>query len=435
VPRRDRLAMVVRMDLDDKGRVVAEDCAAAVIHSQGRLDYGGVAAALQGDFAGLRAAYREHARLLEDLHEVATLLRQQRLDRGSLDLDLPEAQVLLDEDDPSRIRDISESRPDNPIKRAYGLVEELMIAANEAVARMFERAEEETIWRIHPAPEMSALRRLVTWLQSYGVKARPGALRREEAMAALVNRLQEHRAARPLCYLVLRTLQQATYSVSNVGHFGLASPAYLHFTSPIRRYPDLHVHRVMKVMLRRDGKPAGNPPPVEQRSTAALDHIARDSSGHERRAIEVEREVHSVYAAALLRDRIGDESWGTVNGVGGIGAFVRLDRPFVEGLVRTDMLDRRMRFEPDLLRLVSPGDSLGLGDRVKVRVTNTSVLKRQIDLELLEREGGPRPVARSAAREEQRAGRGGKKDRSTRSGRRGKDRRTGGKRSGRGKRR
>ena len=382
VPRTDRLAMVVRLDISERGEVVQSDCCAAVIHSRGRLDYGGVAAALQGDFRGLRASYTEHAEVLETLHRVTAALRQARLRRGSLDLDLPESRVVLDEDDATRVRDIVQSRPDTPIKRAYGLIEELMVAANEAVGRIFEQARSETIWRVHPVPAPDALEQLCIYLASYGIDVEPRQIKSEKGMGKLLGRIQRHRAARPLSYLVLRTLKQAVYSVTNVGHFGLASKTYLHFTSPIRRYPDLHVHRLLKQLLAAQGQPAGTVHPVRQAAHRQLTAVARESSAAERRAVEVEREVRKLYAASLMRDRIGDQGWGTITGMASFGLFLALDQPAVEGLVPLRSLARDAELDPQRLRLLVQSESriYSLGDQLQVRVTDASVARRQVTL-------------------------------------------------------
>ncbi len=382
VPRSDRLAMVVRLDVSPQGEVVDQQCSAAVIHSRGRLDYGGVAAALQGDFSGLRASYAEHAEVLETLHSVTAALRRARLGRGALDLDLPEAKVVLDEDDPCRVRDVVHSRPDTPIKQAYGLIEELMVAANEAVGRTFQQARLPTIWRIHPAPAPDLVQQLCAWLGSYNIQADARRARTEKGMGKLLRKVQAHRAARPLSYLVLRTLKQAVYSVTNAGHFGLASTSYLHFTSPIRRYPDLHVHRLLKQLLRDQGSPAGAEVPVTQVGHKRLTAMARESSVAERRAIEVEREVRKLYNASLMRDRIGDQEWASVTGLTARGMFVALDRPAVEGLVPVEDLGRRLELDKARLRLLDDHNAriYSLGDRVKVQVADASVTRRQVTL-------------------------------------------------------
>jgi ribonuclease R len=275
------------------------------------------------------------------------------------------------------------------VKQAYSLVEELMIAANEAVGRRFQRAGRDAIWRIHATPDRDAVVRLCGWLESYGVEASPRELARPKGMSRLLRRLQGHRAARPLSYLVLRTLKQAAYGASNVGHFGLASKTYLHFTSPIRRYPDLHVHRLLKDVLRQEGGRAGRRVRVEQTDHGALTAVARESSHAERRSIEVEREVRSLYSASLMRDRIGDEEWATIHGITGFGFFAALDDPPVEGLVKAESLPGQLEFDPDRLRLFERGGRqvYSLGDRVKVQVADASLARRQVDLELVMERG------------------------------------------------
>lgn len=395
VPGEDRLAMVVRLKVRPDGKIGAHECAAAIIHSRGRLDYEGVAAALQGDFRGHRAEYRKYASLLHDLQAVAQLLKRRRLQRGSLDLDLPEANIILDADNPQLVRDIVESKPDAPLKQAYNLIEELMIAANEAVGREFERGHHATIWRIHPPPLDKALEQLSLWLASYGLNYDAAKLGMHKTLANVLRQLANHRAGRQLSYLVLRTLKQACYSVNNTGHFGLAGRTYLHFTSPIRRYPDLHVHRLLKTVLAAHGRLAGLGKPfrVKQNDHDSLAAISRESSLAERRSIEVEREVQSMYAASLMRDRLGDEEWGTICGLTGFGFFVALDAPCVEGLVKLENLEGWYEFDPLRLRLFAErgGQILSLGDRLRVRVTGASIARRQIDFLPLPGEANHQP--------------------------------------------
>jgi len=190
----------------------------------------------------------------------------------------------------------------------------------------------------------------------------------------------------PLTFLLLRSLQQAVYDTANVGHFGLASAEYLHFTSPIRRYPDLLVHRLLKHALRREGVPAGGgaPPPPDR---AALTAMAIESTHHERRAVQAEREVVDMYRAYLMRDRIGDEFDGVVAAVTSFGLFVEIPDPFVEGLVRVEALGPGpYEFDAQKLRLASrrSGRGFALGDKLRVAIASVSVPRRRIDLSLVE---------------------------------------------------
>lgn len=386
VPNEDRLAMVVELDVDAQGAVVAQDCVAAVIHSRARFDYAGVAAALSGDFRGQRAHYESHIASLEGLNAVAQKLRKRRMARGALELSLPEAKILLDSDDPRRIRGIVEDRGEGDLRQAYSLIEELAVAANEAVGRLLEGAEFEAIWRVHAPPEFEALTQLTEWLSGYGIQANVSDLTKPKGMAKLLRKIQEHRAKRPLCYLSLRALSQACYQTENGGHFGLASKTYLHFTSPIRRYPDIHVHRLVKKLLQQNNKPAGTTMACEQRSEKELQGIATETSRLERRAMETERGVRAIYSAAIMREHIGDELEGMIIGLTSFGFFVSLDEPFVEGLVKLESLRQSAEFDRERMRIVTGGGRVtySLGDRLRVRVAAASVERRFIDLELLE---------------------------------------------------
>lgn len=386
VPERDRLAMVVRFDLDLHGEILEQQAMAAVIRSRARLDYPGVAAALQGDFRGKRARYAEHAEQLAQLAEVSGWLRERRRRRGALlELDLPEGEVVLDEDDPMLPRDVVARGIDPTIKRAYSLIEELMIAANEAVARIFVAEQQPTLWRVHAPPRRDGLELLDKQLGSYGVPAEPDRIIRPQGMARLLAQLAEHPASRPLSYLVLRALSQAEYRAENLGHFGLASEGYLHFTSPIRRYPDLHVHRLLKAVLSRRGLPAGGIKEVRRDSTDALGGIARSSSDSERRAMDVERRVKGIYAAALMRDRVGDRLKGFVNGMANFGLFVTVDKPYIDGMVPAESFSGHIDFDPALMRLYGShgAPTLALGEPVEVKVTGANIGRGQVDFQLI----------------------------------------------------
>lgn len=386
VPNEDRLAMVVQLDVDAQGKVIDQDCVAAVIHSRARFDYAGVAAALSGDFRGQRAQYEAQISNLEALNEVSQKLRKRRMARGALELSLPEAKISLDSDDPRRIRGIVESRGEGDLRQAYSLIEELAVAANEAVGRLLEKADFDAIWRVHAPPEFEALNQLCAWLSGYGIQANPSELVKPKGMAQLLRKIQAHRAKRPLCYLALRALSQACYQTENNGHFGLASKTYLHFTSPIRRYPDIHLHRLVKALLRQSKKPAGMELVCEQRTEKEIQGIAEETSRLERRAMETERAVKSIYSAAIMREHIGEELEGMIIGLTNFGFFVSLDEPFVEGLVKLESLAHSAEFDRDKMRIITGGGrvSYSLGDRLRVRVAAASVERRFVDLELLD---------------------------------------------------
>lgn len=389
VPQEDRLAMVVRVDFDRQGHPKGSDFCAAVIHSRARLDYPGVAAALSGDVRGKRRKYEPHLPALKAMEAFSSVLRERRMERGALDLDLPQAVVELDEDDPRRVRNVRQSRKDPGERGAYAMIEEFMLAANEAVARSFTEREEDTLWRVHDAPGLERLETFAGLAESYGVEVDLEETRTPKGLARVLEELKGHAAEKALSFQLLRSLKQATYDVVNIGHFGLAAGDYLHFTSPIRRYPDVVVHRLLKRRLASLGKPAGGFPPQDARppvpTREQLAAVALASSQAERKAMEVERETVDVYRTFFMRDRVGDAFDGTVSAVTSFGFFVTIAEPFIEGLVRIeDLPDDEYDFDDRTLRLSGAlsGNSISLGESVRVEVLNVSVPRRKIDLRL-----------------------------------------------------
>jgi ribonuclease R len=412
VPQEDRLAMVVRVDFDRQGTPVEADFCAAVIHSRERFDYPGVAAALGGDVRGKRKKYEPYLAALREMEQFSRVLRERRFARGSLDLDLPQAVVELDEDDPKRVRNVRQSRKDPGERGAYAMIEEFMLAANEAVARSFTERGEPTMWRVHDAPSVERLETFAGLAESYGIEVDLDETRTPQGLATVLAELKGHPAEKALSFQLLRSLKQASYDVVNIGHFGLAAGDYLHFTSPIRRYPDVVVHRLLKRRLASLKKPAGGfasqqadpPMPTTEEITAA----AVQSSLQERKAMEVERETVDMYRTFFMRDRVGDAFDGTVSAVTSFGLFVTIADPFIEGLVRLeDLPDDEYDFDDKTMRLSGAlgGFSIALGDSVHVEVLNVSVPRRKIDLRIAglvshnSPEGGRHP-ARSRSRAE-----------------------------------
>lgn len=416
VPEEDRLAMVVRIDLDRHAEVTERDFCAAVIHSRARLDYPGVAAALGGDTRGKRKKYEPFLPALRHMDSLAKQMRAKRFARGSLELDLPEPKIELDNDDPRLVRAITKSRRDPGERGAYSMIEEFMLAANEAVASSFHERNEDTVWRIHDAPDRTRVEEFVTLAEHYGIRVDTDEARTPKGLNRVLEKLKGHPAEKSLSFQLLRTLKQATYDVNHIGHFGLASTDYLHFTSPIRRYPDVIVHRLLKIRLATLGKPSGGWKPATEKPAPRreeLQRMAASSSFSERQAMEVEREVVDLYRAFFLRDRIGDVFDGTISGVAGFGVFVVVDEPFVEGLVRIGALsDDYYEFDEPTCRLVGrrSGRVFALGDTVRVEVQSVSVVRRKVDFGLAGH------AARESARPERR--RRDKGGRETREGRR-----------------
>ena len=393
LPERDRLCLCVIAELDAGAHITSFEVVEGVMRSQAMLTYGGVARALGFSDAPPKSAQAEALKKdLRVLDELARKLRKTRMQRGALDLDLPEPRLILDPETNAPL-DVKRRTQDPGIKRAYSMIEELMLLANELVAQWLGERKSPAVYRVHARPDEEKLERLGAVAEKLGVEFDLEAIREHGGVSRWLTKIQKHPRKTVLEMLLLRSLKQATYDITNVGHYGLASTAYVHFTSPIRRYPDVLVHRAVKHLL-RGGKrgPAGfrgqSPENVSHTSSKhlspaleALREAAQLASERERASMEIEREVVDLYRALLMRDRIGDLAEGTVTGLVGSGAFVSLDEPFVEVLVKLEALGPdHYEFSDDELSLVGvrSGDTISLGDRMAVTIEDVAVLRRTV---------------------------------------------------------
>jgi ribonuclease R len=375
LPGVDRLCLCAEVELDSKGEVVTSRLIRGVMKSRAKLTYGGVAHALglsaeakpepeaQAMVEGLRVAY-----------ELSRHLRARRMKRGALDFELPEAKVVLDETTRLPV-DIARRAQDAGVKKAYQLIEELMLLGNETVARWCQEKDIPTIYRVHAAPDEKKLDRFAAMCEALGIDFDIEATRDPKKLGDLLKSFADHPLAPVLNSLLLRSMKQATYDIVNVGHFGLASKAYLHFTSPIRRYPDLVVHRTVHEVL------SGKSPRRDGEAREKLGEAALASSLAERRAMEVERAIVDLYRVFLMKDRIGERYEGTVTAVVGSGVFVQLDAPFVDVLVRLeDLGGDQWTVDDDALKVVAgrSGDVVALGDRVVVEIIDAAIMRRTV---------------------------------------------------------
>jgi len=365
-PGEDRLAKAVRLELDQRGRTVAAHFDDAVIRSAARLTYTEVRQALVDRDASVREALGGLVDPLERAEALARLLIARRRARGSIDFDLPEAEVVLD----LRGRPADIVRAERSI--AHQMIEEFMLAANEAVARELARRKLPFLHRVHERPAADSVAALARFLEGFGLRLRldegrptPGAFQ------AVLEQVRGRPEERLVNTVLLRSMQQARYAAEPLGHFGLATDSYTHFTSPIRRYPDLVVHRVLDVALRGSGRV---PPDLVA--------IAEESSRRERVAMEAEREIVQLKKIQFMQDKVGNVYEGFVSGVAPFGFFVELRDVFVEGLVHVTTLggDFYEYVEGQhLLRGRRTRRTYRVGDPVTVRVAGASVERRAID--------------------------------------------------------
>lgn len=366
-----RLCLCVDAEIDAAGNVVRSRLVRGFMKSQAKLSYGSVARALGLSDAPPRNEKAEA--LVPGLTvalELSKILRQRRMKRGALDLDLPEAKIVLGEDgNPTAI---GRRADDQGVRKAYQLIEELMLLANEVVARFFQEKNIPTVYRVHAPPDGEKLDRFAGVCELFGVPFDAEDAQDPKKLSQLLKDLEDHPQANVLRMLLLRSLKQATYDIANIGHFGLASKAYLHFTSPIRRYPDLLVHRSTHAVVQ--GK--RRPPSDDEK----LAEAARVSSENERRAMEIEREVVDIYRCVFMRDRIGERYEGTVTALVGTGAYVQLDDPFVDIMLRFE--DTGERYEIDEAGLTAVAersrDVIRLGERVLVEIVDCVITRRTV---------------------------------------------------------
>ena len=375
-PLEDRLCMVADMHIDRAGRLGETRLYPAVMRSAARCTYDEVQDVLDGKDVPGRSAFRPH---FQRLMELATTLMQMRRARGAIDFDLPETRIVLDADGKPLRMERRERR------NAHRLIEECMLAANEAVAKYFQDQGLPSVYRFHGEPDEEKLGAFAALARAHGFALSEGKKLTSRELNAFVEKLEGHPERRALNQLLLRSMMQAVYSSENVGHYGLAAEHYLHFTSPIRRYPDLLVHRLLKAQWARGGQK--RLPHALETETERLQKLAESCSERERAAMQVEREVVSFYAALLMKDRVGEEFASVVSAVTDFGFFVELEGVYVEGLVKAESLGPAHKLDKVLHQLVYPnGKKIRVGMEMRVRLISVSTARRQLDFEVVGKE-------------------------------------------------
>ncbi|MBN8773971.1 MAG: ribonuclease R [Thiobacillus sp.] len=373
-PEVDRLSMVCDMRITSTGSIKEYRFYPAVIHSHARLTYNqvwdwlsGAARPEKAEPEKKRAALMPH---LEALDKLFRVLLKARAKRGAIDFGSTETQIVFD--DQGKIKEIV------PVIRndAHRIIEECMLAANVCASNFLQENKQPALFRVHEGPTAEKLAALRGFLAEFGLDLGGGDKPHAKDYAALLEKIQDRPDHGLLQTVMLRSLKQAIYSPDNKGHFGLAYEAYTHFTSPIRRYPDLLVHRGIKAVLAGEKLPA-----------KGLAEIGLHCSMTERRADDATRDVDAWLKTYFMRDRIGDEYNGTVSAVTSFGMFVAIDEIFIEGLVHVSELGQDY-FHYDQAKHMMLGERTGkkyrLGDRVRIKVMRADIETSKIDFSLVE---------------------------------------------------
>ncbi len=373
-PDVERLAVSVFMTLDGSGAILDRRYERTLIRSRHRLSYEEVQGVLDGR-RSVEAATDDALRRLDDL---ARAVRAKRVERGALDLDLPEARVVLD--DEGVPLDIQRTER----LESHRLVEDFMLLANETVAADAEARELPVLYRIHEPPTRQRMEELEEFLGQFGIRVPKRKTLKPRDVQKLLNAVRGRPDEGLVSMVVLRSMQRARYAADNLGHFGLASGAYLHFTSPIRRYPDLVVHRaVVRSLIEQEA--------AEDRDEEALRSVAEQSSARERAAEDAERDSVALKKVEFMERHLGDEFDGVISGVTAFGFFVTLDDYFVDGLVHVNSLrDDFYRFEEGAytLRGSKGRRHYRLGERVRVQVVRVDKEERHVDFLMVRKLGG-----------------------------------------------
>jgi ribonuclease R len=375
-PHEDRLTKTVHIEFNLKGEVVRSHFFNSIIRSRERMTYTNVRRILVDRDAECMARYGSLVDTFRLMEELALLIFEKRKARGNLDFDLPEAEIILD----------LQGVPENIVRAerniAHRIIEEFMIAANEAVARHLTEQDIPLLYRVHEGPDPEALEAIAPFLLSLGYRLPQN----KEKIAPLeFQKLLESCRGQPeervINRVLLRSMKQAVYQPENIGHFGLASACYSHFTSPIRRYPDLIVHRMLNRGLRRQKLK----PNEREDCLRYLQEAGKHTSERERHAMDAEREMVDLKKAQFMMNKIGEEFTGFINSLANFGFFVELDDYFIEGLVKLSSLtdDDYDYYEKEyIIKGRRSGRKFRLGDNVRVKVARINAFRSEIDFAL-----------------------------------------------------
>ncbi|VEF47026.1 ribonuclease R [Bacillus freudenreichii] len=385
-PKVDRFTLSCEMELNPSGEVVSHEIFPAVIKTTERMTYSDVNKILIDKDPVLREKYESLVPMFELMEELQGILQKKRMKRGAIDFDFKEAKVIVDED----------GKPIDVVirERSIGerIIEEFMLAANETVAEHFHWMEVPFIYRIHEDPKEEKLQRFFEFITNFGLVVRGTAnVVHPRALQEIIESVQGKPEELVVSTVMLRSMQQAKYFPESIGHFGLSTKFYTHFTSPIRRYPDLIVHRLIRTYLFEEKVD----PATREKWNAQLDEIAQHTSSRERRAVDAERDTDELKKAEFMEDKIGEEFDGIISSATNFGLFVELPNT-IEGLVHVSyMTDDYYHYDERQFALIGErtGNVYRIGDEVTVRVINVNKDEHSIDFEIAGMKGGKRRAA------------------------------------------
>lgn len=375
-PKVDRLTLSCEMEINQQGNVVTYDIFPSVIRSVERMTYEAVNHILEEKHPQTREQYQSLVPMLEEMAELHHILEQKRRHRGAIDFDSDEAKIIVDKDGKAIDIELRERRV------GERLIESFMLAANETVSEHYSKADLPILYRVHEQPDESKMKRFLEFITTFGLTAQASKDSiTPKDLQGVMDRIKDEPYEAVISMLLLRSMQQARYDVDPIGHYGLGADYYSHFTSPIRRYPDLILHRLIHYY-----DEVGRSQQDKKRWESRLPDIAKHSSEAERRAIDAERETDELKKTEFMADKVGQEFMGTIISITGFGMFIQLPNT-VEGLVHVSMMDDDYyRFDEDHLVMIGErtGKVFRIGQPIKVKLMRADVEEVQIDFSIVE---------------------------------------------------
>ena len=387
-PNTDKLAVSVFMEIDTKGKVLKEEVYESVINSKERLVYDDISDILENDDQDLMNKYEKYLEMFKDMKDLSEILRKKRMNRGAIDFDFPEARIILDEE--GNPVDIEEE-----VRRtANRIIEEFMLVCNETVAERYHWLEIPFLYRIHDEPDLEEIQEFNRFIYNFGYQIK--GIQNEvhpKALQEINEKVKGKKEEKMLNTLMLRSLQKAEYSADNVGHFGLAAEYYSHFTSPIRRYPDLMIHRIIKWHLNNELSKN-----ILKKLEKGLPKIADQSSTREREAVSAERETVDLKKAEYMSKKIGEEFEGVITSLTSFGIFVELPNT-IEGLIRLSSLtDDYYHYDRENQQILGERTKrqFRIGESLVVKVQKVNVMEGEVNFSLV---NGEKPENKQKTKE------------------------------------